>query len=215
MILLIGIEKGGTGKSTLATNLATLRTRAGRDVLLVDADKQMTSSYWAARRDELGHTPRIVCTQKRGKAIHEDLRDFAQRYDDIIVDAGGQDSLELRSAMVVADRLCIPFQPSQADMWTLETMAELVTQVGLINPGLDVQVVINRATTHPRVPEVEEAVAGLADFPELPYADVVLRERRAFRKAMTLGIAVAELDPPDAKAIAELDHLYQTLYADA
>ena len=52
MIVLIGGEKGGTGKTTIATNLAALRAMAGRDVLLVDTDPQGSASYWTTSRDE-------------------------------------------------------------------------------------------------------------------------------------------------------------------
>lgn len=212
MILLVGIEKGGTGKSTIATHLATLRASEGHEVLLIDADKQMTSSYWAAQRDEQDSLARIVCIQKRGNAIHRDINDLATKYEDIIIDAGGQDSKELRAAMIVADVLCIPFQPSQPDIWTLETMDQLIDQAQALNPNLQVFTIINRASTHPLVPETDEAISCLADFPRLPFSDVVIHERRAFRKAMTLGSAVTELDNKDQKAIGEITHLYHTLY---
>ena len=53
-IILIGGEKGGTGKTTLAVNLAALRASQGRDVLLIDTDIQASASYWAQSRDEAG-----------------------------------------------------------------------------------------------------------------------------------------------------------------
>ena len=209
---LIGTEKGGTGKSTIATNLAALRAQDSVEVLLVDADKQMTSSFWAAKRNDDESRSRVVCVQKRGKAIHRDIQDLARRYEDIIIDAGGQDSHELRSAMVVADRLYLPLQPAQADIWTLETMEDLVAQAQALNDHLEVSVVINRGPTHPRVPEIAEAIVCLQEFPSLPFSGVVLHERRAFRKAMTLGLSVAELEPPDPKAVAEIRSLYNTIY---
>lgn len=212
MILLVGIEKGGTGKSTIATNLATLRSANGHDVLLIDADKQMTASYWAAKRDGNESLPRVVCIQKRGSTIHRDIQDLATRYEDIIIDAGGQDSKELRAAMVVADLLCVPFQAAQPDIWTLETMEELIGQAQALNADLDVFTVVNRASTHPLVHETEEAIACLADFPTLPFCGVTLHERRAYRKAMTLGIAVSELRPRDPKATSEIRSLYKALY---
>ena len=64
MIILVGGEKGGTGKSTIATNLATMRTMKGIDTLLFDIDPQKTSTFWASRRDENNIFPRIVSCQK-------------------------------------------------------------------------------------------------------------------------------------------------------
>ena len=57
-IILIGGEKGGTGKTTLAVNIAAARARDGHDVLLVDTDPQGSASYWAAAREEAGIEPR-------------------------------------------------------------------------------------------------------------------------------------------------------------
>ena len=51
MIVLIGGEKGGTGKTTLATNLVVERTNEVGDILLIDADKQMTASHWCSVRE--------------------------------------------------------------------------------------------------------------------------------------------------------------------
>ena len=81
-----------------------------------------------------------------------------------------------------------------------------------LNGDLEVSVVINRGPTHPRVPEIAEAIVCLQEFPSLPFSGVVLHERRAFRKAMTLGLSVAELEPPDPKAVAEIRFLYNTIY---
>jgi chromosome partitioning protein len=76
MLVLIGGEKGGTGKSTLAINLAAERALAGRDVLLVDTDLQGSASYWAQVRDEVGITPRVACVQKFGKGLQTELKDL-------------------------------------------------------------------------------------------------------------------------------------------
>ena len=161
MIVLVGGEKGGTGKTTLATNLAALRAAAGRDVLLVDTDRQGSASFWGAVRDEAAGEgaalAAVPCVQVFGKGVARQLADLAGRYDDVVVDAGGRDSVELRSAMVGAERLYVPVQASQFDVWTLEQMDELVSQAQAINPDLEAGVVINRASTHPRVREADEA----------------------------------------------------------
>jgi chromosome partitioning protein len=157
MIVLIGGEKGGVGKTTLAVNLATMRARAGRDVLLVDADKQASANLWASIREEEGVTPPVRCVQKRGKGLSADVRDLAGRYEDVMIDAGGQNSVELRAALTIAHLAIFPIQPSLFDAATLETLAYLVTQAQGFNPELVAGIVINRASTNPRVKEAEEA----------------------------------------------------------
>ena len=216
MISLIGGEKGGTGKTTLATNLAAQRAAAGRDVLLVDTDRQGSASFWGAVRDEAIESgaplPPVPCVQVFGKGAARQIGDLSGRYDDVIVDAGGRDSVELRSAMVVADRLFVPVQASQFDVWTLEQMDGLVAQAQAINPALRAAVVFNRASTHPRVREAEEARGFVADFESLDYAEVIVRDRIAYRRAASEGRGVGEMTEPDAKAVAEMARWYAAVY---
>ena len=80
MIVLIGGEKGGTGKTTLATNLAAMRALAGRDVLMIDTDPQGSANYWAQSRDEENITPRVACIQKFGKGLPKEVQDLAHRW---------------------------------------------------------------------------------------------------------------------------------------
>ena len=214
MILLIGGEKGGTGKTTLATNLSALRSASGRDVLLVDTDRQGSASFWGAVRDEADGLASVPCVQLFGKGVARQLADLAGRYDDIVVDAGGRDSVELRSAMVAAERLYVPVQASQFDVWTLEQMDELVEQAQAINPDLKAGVVINRASTHPRVREAEEAKALVADFEHLDYTYVVVRDRIAYRRAASEGLAVHEAEEPDAKAVGEMAAWYEAVFGE-
>lgn len=89
-IILIGGEKGGTGKTTLAVNMAATRAKAGYDVLVVDTDPQASASYWTAARDESGIEPRIASAQKFGKTLASELKDLSKRYEKTIVDAGGR-----------------------------------------------------------------------------------------------------------------------------
>lgn len=212
MIVLIGGEKGGTGKTTLATNLAARRAAAGHDVLLLDTDKQGSASFWAAVREEGGDLPPVACVQVFGKGVTAQARDLSGRYEDLVIDAGGRDSVELRAAMVLADVLFIPLQASQFDVWTLERMDELVEQAQAINADLDAHVVINRASPHPQVTEADEAESILADFEHLAFSGVVLHDRIAFRRAASGGRSVHEAPAPDAKACAEVDALYDATF---
>lgn len=214
MIILIGGEKGGTGKTTIATNLAAMRALAGRDVLLIDTDPQGSANYWAQNRDELEITPRVACVQKFGKGLPTEVNDLAHRYEDIIIDAGGRDSIELRSAMVVAHKAYIPIQPSQFDIWTLNQMDELVQTAKGFNPYLQVWVIISRSSTNPSVHESEDTVEILNDFSSLGLANTGIKDRIAYRKAASGGLGVSELKPKDGKAVEEMDALYKEVFAD-
>ncbi len=212
MIVLIGGEKGGTGKTTIASNLAQMRTSRDKDVLLIDTDKQATASFWASLRDEEEQKPRILSVQKTGKSITKDILDLSKRYDDLIIDAGGRDSFELRASLVACDVIFIPVQASQFDVWTLQGMSEMVEQGQAFNPNLKAFVLINRASTNPSVSEAKEVEALLNDFENLYFSGVILRDRIAYRKASAAGQGVEELKPIDKKANAEILNLYQHIF---
>lgn len=213
MIILIGGEKGGTGKTTIATNLAAKRALAGRDVLLIDTDQQGSANYWAQSRDESESKPqRVACVQKFGKGLQTEVMDLAKRYQDIVIDAGGRDSVELRAGLVVADKAYIPIQPSQFDIWTLDRMEALVSSAKGFNPNLGAWVVISRVSTNPSVHESQDAQEILADFENLQLSGSVIRDRIAYRKAARDGLSVDEVKPKDPKAAEEIEGLYAEVF---
>ena len=212
MIVLIGGEKGGTGKTTLATNIAAMRALSGRDVLLIDTDPQGSANYWTQSRDEENINPRVACVQKFGKGLPAEVKDVANRYQDIIIDAGGRDSVELRSALVVAEKIYIPIQPSQFDIWTLNQMDELVETAKSFNSELAAKIVISRSSANPSVHETQETKELLADFPNLGFANINVCDRIAYRKAAKDGLSVIELRPKDAKAVNEMEMFYREVF---
>ncbi len=213
MILLIGGEKGGTGKTTIATNLAAMRARAGRDVLLVDTDIQGSASFWVQTRDEASIEPRVANVQKFGKNLANELSDLAKRYQDIIIDAGGRDSAELRASLVRADLAVIPVQASQFDLWTLDRMDEMVKLAKSYNQALQVKILISRASTNPGVTEANNAAELVEEFETFALADTIIRDRIAFRRAAAEGKGVTEMyDPETEKAAWEINKLYKEIY---
>lgn len=213
MILLIGGEKGGTGKTTIATNLAAMRARAGRDVLLVDTDIQGSASFWVQTRDEASVEPRVANVQKFGKNLANELSDLAKRYQDIVIDAGGRDSAELRASLVRADLAVIPVQASQFDLWTLDRMDEMVKLAKSYNQGLRVKILISRASTNPGVTEANNAAELVEEFDTFALANTIIRDRIAFRRAAAEGKGVTEMyDPETEKAAWEINKLYKEIY---
>lgn len=203
MKILIGAEKGGAGKSTLSANLAVFLAHSGADVVLVDTDTQRSAANFVERRVDAGITPQIHCVQKTGD-LGSTLRDLSARYQVLVIDAGGRDSKELRTALSVADLLLSPMQASQLDLETLPKMNELVGLARGFNPNLQAYAVLFRAPSNPLTREVEEARALLADFPEFRLADTVIRDRKVYRDAMLQGRGVIEMDNGQARAEIQL-----------
>jgi len=214
-ITVFGGEKGGTGKTTLATNIAAMLALKGKDVLLLDTDRQGTASFWATVREEENIEPRVACVQKFGKGLPAQVRDLAERYDEIVIDAGGRDSMELRYALGVADRLYIPMQPFQFDIWTIRQMDNLVEMAQSLNEGLAAFIVLNRVATNPVIKEDREAREFITgeNFQHLALIKSMARDRIAFRKAARDGLAVIEYGQ-DSKAVDEMSQLYEEIYGD-
>jgi len=212
MIVLIGGEKGGTGKSTIAINLAVLHANKKKEVLLIDADKQGTTSQWATLRDENQITPRISCVQKFGKQIHVEVQSLSEKYETIIIDAGGRDSVELRASMLVADIFLTPIRASQSDAWTLDHLESLIADAQLINRDLKTLTTVNQAPTNPTITEIDEIQELLKDFEYFIPTKSIIRDRIAFRHAFKEGKGVSELKPNDKKAVIELQSLYKEVF---
>lgn len=216
MIVLIGSEKGGTGKTTQATNIAACLANRGLDVVLVDADPQGTSSRWKDRRDAYTPSvPTVHCVQKTGDLIRT-LKDLSGRFQEVVVDAGGRDSKEFRSAMVVADCLYTPLRPSLPDIETMIHVNELVGQVkASINPSLRAFALISMAPSNPTIREVHEAREAIVNFDHFDLSPTIIRERVAYRNAFFEGLGVS--DPSDKKvgqARAEIELLVAEIYGE-
>jgi chromosome partitioning protein len=214
-ILCSGGVKGGVGKTTLATNLTILRAGQGRDVLLVDADPQQSATDFTALRIERQGDPGYTCGQLHGNALRAQVQRMRTKYDDIIIDAGGRDTVSQRAAIALADVLLVPFQPRSFDVWTMEQMIAMVEEMRPANPGLRVMCLLNRADS--RGGDNDEAAQMLAEkLTEAGPGYTMLNERignrKAFSNAAAAGSAAHELKPPDEKASAEIEAICSRVF---
>lgn len=212
MIILIGGEKGGTGKTTIATNLAAFRVVEKKEVLLVDTDRQESASSWCFVREQENVSPRISSVLKFGAGIRNELLELKRKYDDLIIDSGGRDNVELRSSLLVADIAIIPMRPTQFDLWSLSKLSTLLDEVKQVNPYLKTFVVINAASTNPSVKETNDAEEYMKTFQNLIFLDCTIKERIAFHKAAAEGKSVEEIKPLDQKAVDEMRLLYKVIF---
>jgi chromosome partitioning protein len=203
MLILVGHQKGGVGKSTITVNLAAELQRRGSDVCIVEADPTVrTASTWAQDREEAGGAP--IQTVRLDGNLRASLLDLGTRFDIVLVDAAGKDSKELRTAMTACDLLLAPLQPSQPDLDTTKQLMETVSAAKDFNESLKVMGVLNRVATNVFSREEAEARAYLKAFPDMPLAKTVLHERLVYRSSLGEGRGVVEMKDPKAKAEIQL-----------
>lgn len=208
-IILIGGEKGGTGKSTVTTNLAVYLAHAGESVTIVDADPQGTAWNWYSRRNKAGDYPRVSCIRASGD-IYDAVIEQARHYAHVIIDAGGHDSDALRAGLLASHAVYTPLQASQPDLETSAGLNKLIGESRRFNRQLVARAIISRAPTNPMINEVQEAREALSELDQLELSRCIVRERKTYRDAMLYGLGVIEQD--NSKAKAEIQLLAQEIY---
>jgi chromosome partitioning protein len=212
MIIAIVQTKGGVGKTTLAVNLAVERVvRGKRHLLLVDADEQGTASDFAALRAERLGTTGYQAVQLSGNDVRSYVLAKKKKYDDIVIDTGGRDSQGLRAALTVADIALMPFQPRSFDVWTLDKVANLISEAKGFNKRLRAYALLNCADAGG--PDNIAAAVTLAEHPDIAYLDAAIGRRKAFANSGAIGLSVLEASPIDRKACDELTRLADRLAA--
>ncbi|GFO76333.1 chromosome partitioning protein [Bathymodiolus platifrons methanotrophic gill symbiont] len=199
MIILVGSQKGGCGKSTIATNISAALAVKGEDVMLVDADKQASSSNWFLDRSENPSLPKVHSIQK-----YDDVRasviDLNERYEYVVIDAAGRDSIELRTAMIVANAIVMPIRPSQFDLDTVPRMQEIYNDARILNSNLKFKAVITMGPTNPVIHESDEAKSFFENYPDILLLKTIIRERKVYRDAINGGgLGVVEMTNSKAK----------------
>lgn len=202
MIILIGSQKGGCGKSTTTASICAALAGQGKDIVLVDADRQATAANWANDRQQEENLPPVHCIQKYDN-IRPALIDLDKRYEYVVVDAAGRDSRELRTGMTAAHILIVPFRPSQPDLDTLPYMQEVITQAQDLNPDLQVFGLLTMNPTNPSVHEETEAREYFKEFPIIQPLATMIYDRKVYRDSMSVGRGVTEMNNPKAKAEIE------------
>ena len=193
-------EKGGSGKTTIATNLAAAFHLDGVETLLVDADPQGTARDWGAASD--ADTPVVVGVDR--PSLEEDVPRLGERFDIVIVDGAPRMQERAVSAVKASDVVLVPVRPSAADIWSAETIIEAC----------------NAYATEARFVVSSQVVGtALADGVQdsLESFDVEVMEARtsqrvAFTEALGAGESVLQYKP-SGKASGEVRRLYEEVRA--
>lgn len=219
-IIVVGQQKGGVGKSTLAANLAVAVAGKGKRIMIIDADKQQTCVKWGSRRQLAGTQPSVsyaslMAVEANGSDFVATVRKLREsnQFDFCFIDVGGRDNRELRLSLFLADVLIAPCLPSQADVESLNEFDAMIGDVLAGNPDLKTITVINKANrglnfSH----EIKLASDAIEEMTNLERPVSVVGERPNFRSAWMEGQGVHDLSTESAKAAqSEIDRILEAL----
>jgi chromosome partitioning protein len=189
-------QKGGSGKTTIATHLARALQLDGADVLLVDSDPQGSARDWAAVRED--QSVPVVGIDR--PTIERDLKSVARK-DFVVIDGAPQAADLAVSAIKAASFVLIPVQPSPYDIWAAADLVELVKQRIEVTDGkLQAAFVVSRAIKGTKIgAEVAAALAGYG----LPVLESRITQRVSYPGTAASGSTVLDTEP-DGDAAAEV-----------
>lgn len=204
--MIVGLlnQKGGVGKTTLAVNLAASFSRDGSRVLLIDADPQGSALDWAAAREG---EPLFSVVGFPRPTVHKDIAQLGQGYDHIVIDGPPRVTDLARSAIMAADVVLIPVQPSPYDIWAADEVVKLIEEARVYKDALKATFVVNRKIVNTAIGrDVGEALAA---YP-VPALAASVTQRVVFAEAVAQGRAVHEIDA-EGPAAAEIEAVRKEL----
>ncbi|MDQ2763838.1 MAG: AAA family ATPase [Pseudomonadota bacterium] len=199
-VLAVLNQKGGVGKTTLATHIAMRLSELKQRVLLIDADQQGSSLDWKAAR---GDAPAFTVVGLPKDSIHREIGELAKDYDWVVIDGPPRVSTVAKSAIAASDMVLIPVQPSPYDVWAAKDIVDLIVEVRVLKEDLKAVFTVNRKVVGTAIGR--DVSAALANFP-VAVLKSFISQRVGFAESAASGRTVLEVEPkgPGAKEVRGL-----------
>jgi len=204
-ILSILNPKGGSGKTTLSSNLARALHERGQSVLLVDSDPQGSARDWHAAHDD---NPIPLISLDRANNV-KTLTGMANNYDWIVIDGAAKLEDMIAATIKIADVIVVPVQPSPYDIWAASDLVEFIKARQEIKDGLPLAAfAVTRMIEGTKLGGEIEAALTEYGFPVL---ETRITQRQIYPQTASEGLSVFDSNNP--KAIEEINALTSDLLA--
>lgn len=203
VVITVAQQKGGTGKTTLAANLAAAFAPSHR-VALLDIDPQKSLGRWhALRRARLQQAAALAFSDTSGWRLPAELDGLKRDHDVVLIDSPPHLDTDARVAVRAADIVLVPIQPSLPDVWAAEGTLELAA-----TERRPAHLMFNRT---PATSKLRDSIAADLATRGLPLLRSALGNRAGFAHAFAAGLGVTEA-APRSTAAAELRALLDELW---
>lgn len=193
-------QKGGSGKTTIAINLARAYQLMGRSILLVDSDKQGSSRDWQSV-DKNNPIPLLVLDQV---SIDRDIKKVIGQYDYIVIDGSPQATDIATATIRASDFILVPMQPSPFDIWASNNLIDLIEQGRAVNPKLKAGIVLTRLVKNTKIgAEVGQVISDFG----LPVLTSNIGQRTCYPYSASLGKSIFDTERPNSEPVKEINSL--------
>jgi chromosome partitioning protein len=192
-VIAVAQQKGGSGKTMLAAQLAVALAEGGGKVAVLDIDPQGSLTTWGKLRHSAAKAATdVTCAAISGWRLAAELEKLRGSHDIVLIDTPPVIDSDARRAIRAADLVLIPLNPSPPDLWAAEGTIKLAAE-----EKRRIALVFNRAPAASRLRKRLEAEIAAR---RLTLLEAALANRAGYANAFADGLGVTEAGPATAAA---------------